>query len=159
MDNEKWTELHTKLQEVMKREIEMMRQLLANLHQEEMFIVRKDKTYWNQLMEERAALISQLSELREYRLSTTANLESMAKISYPNIPLEEVLPRNDENSWEILALRDQILALLDRMNLQSSRNEMLVQLELHQAHLEPLPEKKMKISIATLPPEEYKKEA
>jgi hypothetical protein len=151
MGTTKWTQLHTQLKDLMQREMETMRQLLANMHQEEMFIITKDKTYWNQLMEERALLIGQLSGLRQDRQSAT---ESLLSICNSSSNIEEVLSPEDENTSEILFLRDQILALLDRMNLQSSRNQMLVQLEIHQAALQPLPEKKNKISIATLPPEE-----
>ncbi|MGH7889217.1 MAG: hypothetical protein ACRENF_01550 [Thermodesulfobacteriota bacterium] len=145
MANEKWTQLHTQLLELMKREIEIMRQLLGNLHQEELFILRKEINYWNQLMEERAHLISQLSDLRGGRLSATESLES----THP-------LCDEDENSWEILALRDQILALLDRMNLQASRNEMLTQLAHHQETAQPQMQQKRKISIATQTLDDYK---
>ncbi len=154
---EKWTETHSKLHTVMKREIETMRQLLANLHQEEIFILHQDKTYWNQLMEERGQLIAELSSIRQTRSTTTEILEEMFHFSH-SAALEELIPLNDANSADLLFLRDQILTLLDRMNLQTSRNEMLVQLQLHQKQLIPL-EKKAKISIATLPPEEYKKGA
>jgi len=154
MGNENWTEAHTKLQNLMKKEIDTMRELLGNLHQEEMLIIQKEMGYWNQLMEERSHLISQLSHLRQDRASITESLESMAHL-HPNVSLEELLPPDHENTWELLALRDQMFALLDRMNLQCSRNEMLTHLAQHQPTLQPLPEKKAKISIATLPPEDY----
>jgi hypothetical protein len=149
-----WTDHHTQLQTLMKKEIDAMRELLGNLHQEEILIIQKDMAYWNQLMEERGHLIQQLSHLRQDRLYTTEILESMNH-SHPNVPLEQLLPPDNENSWELLALRDQIFALLDRMNLQCSRNEMLTKLAQHQAAPQYLPEKKAKISIATLPPEDY----
>jgi flagellar biosynthesis/type III secretory pathway chaperone len=150
----KWTQYHTELQNLMKKEIDVMRELLGNLHQEEMLIIRKEMAYWNQLMEERGHLIQQLSHLRQNRIFTTETLESLNH-SHANVPLEELLPPDNENSWELLALRDQIFALLDRMNLQCSRNEMLTQLARHEAVPQRLPEKKAKISIATLPPEDY----
>ena len=153
-----WTQHHTDLQNLMKKEIDTMRELLGNLHQEEMLIIQKEMAYWNQLMEERGHLIQQLSYLRQDRVATTGILEAINH-SHPNVPLEELLPPDNENSYELLALRDQMFALLDRMNLQCSRNEMLTQLAHHQAatqhHPEHLPEKKAKISIATLPPEDY----
>jgi flagellar biosynthesis/type III secretory pathway chaperone len=151
-----WTQHHTDLQILLKKEIDTMRELLGNLHQEEMLIIQKEMAYWNQLMEERGHLIQQLSHLRQDRMYTTEILESMNH-SHPNVPLEELVPPDHENSWELLALRDQILALLDRMNLQCSRNEMLTQLAHHQAapQQQHQPEKKAKISIATLPPEDY----
>jgi hypothetical protein len=150
-----WTEHHTELQNLMKKEVDTMRELLGNLRQEEMLILQKETAYSNQLMEERGRLIHQLSDLRQNRISTTATLEALTH-SHANVPLEELLPPDHENSWELLALRDQMFALLDRMNLQCSRNEMLTQLARHQTAPQPQPEKKAKISIATLPPEDYK---
>lgn len=150
-----WTEHHTELQNLMKKEIDAMRELLGNLHQEEILIIQKEMAYWNQLMEERGHLIQQLSHLRQNRIITTETLESLTH-SQSNVPLENLLPPEHENSWELLALRDQMLALLDRMNLQCSRNEMLTHLANHQQPaLQPLPEKKAKISIATLPHDDY----
>src|ERR1700733_7405016 len=151
-----WTQHHTDLQNLLKKEIDAMRELLGNLHQEEMLIIQKDMAYWNQLMEERGHLIQQLSHLRQDRMYTTEILEAMNH-AHANVPLEELVPPDHENSWELLALRDQILALLDRMNLQCSRNEMLTQLAHHEAapQQQRQPEKKAKISIATLPPEDY----
>lgn len=156
MDNQQWTELHTELQTLLKKEIDTMRELLGNLRQEETLIVQKDLSYWNQLMEERGRLINSLSYLRENRISITESLESKTNFSQSNVPLEDLLPTNNENSWELLALRDQMFALLDRMNLQCSRNEMLTQLARHQSAPQLQPEKKAKISIATLHPEDYK---
>ncbi|HEX2580099.1 MAG TPA: flagellar export chaperone FlgN [Rhabdochlamydiaceae bacterium] len=149
-----WTKHHTDLQNLMKKEIDTMRQLLGNLHQEEMLIIQKEMSYLNQLMEERGHLIEQLSYLREDRIVTTGILETINH-SHPDVPLEQLIPPDNENSCELLALRDQMLALLDRMNLQCSRNEMLTHLANHQAAFQPLPAKKTKISIATLPPEDY----
>ena len=150
-----WTEHHTDLQNLLKKEIDTMRELLGNLHQEEMLIIQKEMAYWNQLMEERGHLIQILSHLRQDRIYTTEILESMNH-SHANVPLEELVPPDNANSSELLGMRDQILALLDRMNLQCSRNEMLTQLAHHQTSPQHQPEKKAKISIATLPPEDYK---
>jgi hypothetical protein len=144
-----WTNTHTQLQDLMKKEIEAMRKLLENLHQEEVFIVQKDRTYWSRMMEERTGLIADLSELRQSREATTEKLESMEHSH--GASLEDLLPPDNENSWDLVSLRDQILALLDRISLQSSRNEMLTHLEAYQ----PAPQKKTKISIATLPQDDY----
>ena len=145
----KWTETHAELQNLMQQEIEAMRSLLGNMHQEEIFILQKNQNYIKELMDERLHLISTLSLIRQNRESTTDKLAAMADLSHSN--LEELLPPENENSWEIISLRDQILALLDRINLQSSRNEMLIHLEAYQ----PAPQKKKKISIATLSSDDY----
>ena len=52
------------------------------------------------------------------------------KISFPNalsseIPFEKILPLEGENTCEILSMRDQIVALLDKMNFQNIRNQNL----------------------------------
>lgn len=153
MTNE-WTKHHIKLQNLMQKEIHAMRELLGNLQYEEMLILRKELSYMNQMMEDRGRLIQTLSDLRQERNATTAILESLNHAA-SDAPLETLLPQDHENSWEVLMLRDQMFALLDRMNLQNTRNEMLTQLAHHQSTLQPLPEKKAKISLATLPPEDY----
>ncbi len=151
MENPQWTPTHSELHRVMQREIETLRELLANLCQEEILILRKETAYWQKLMEERRALIEQLSGLRQTRFSAIKSLEE--NILQTNIPLEKLLPLNNASSWEILSLRDQILTLSDRMSLQSSRNEMLTQLAHYQR--EPKPGEKRKISIATETLEDY----
>lgn len=153
MDSMEWTETHDHLQEVMKRELETMRQLLDNINLEEQFILKREKKYWTSMMEERTSLIQQLSEIRQNRLLITERLEAI--LHHPSSALEELLPTQHTNSWEVLSLRDQMVTLLDRMNLQTSRNEMLLHLAQAPA-LAPLPQSKKKISIATLPSDNYK---
>lgn len=148
---EQWTSTHAELQRVMKREFETLRELLANLHQEEVVILKKEPSYWKRLMNERSFLIEQLNAFRKTRFSTIKSLEE--KTLQANAPLEKLLPLGNANSWEILSLRDQILTLSDRMSLQSSRNEMLTQLARHQ-HL-PQPEQRRKITLATETLEDY----
>ncbi len=148
-----WTKIHDDLQLVMKRELEAMRQLLDNMNLEEQFILRKEKKYWSSMMEERTHLLEELSAIRQDRTIATEKLEALTR--HANAPLEELLPQQDTNSWEILSLRDQMVTLLDRMTLQTSRNEMLLQLA-QAPVLAPAPQSKKKIAIATLPPEDYK---
>lgn len=146
-----WTETHNYLQLVMKRELETMRQLLDNMNLEEQFILKKEKKYWRSMLEERTNLIKELEKIRQDRRIAMEKLEMLTRRS--NVPLEELLPSQDTNSWEVLSLRDQMVTLLERMNLQTSRNEML-------AHLvqtpQLAPQSKKKISIATLPEDGYK---
>lgn len=145
----KWTETHIELQNLMKKEIEAMRRLLGNLHQEEVFILQKNPSLIKDLLEERIRLISDLSLIRQRRESTIEKLSDTTCLPLSN--LEELLPTENENSWEMVILRDQILSLLDHIHLQKSRNEMLIHLEAYQ----PAAKKKKKISIATLSPDDY----
>lgn len=155
MDNI-WNEMHEKLQQSMKKEIETMREILSNMHQEETLLQSKDKNSWNKIMEERATLILRLSNLREERLQAAEKLETLSG-SPDDTPLEELLSPQDEKGCETLSLRDQMVALVERLNLQSNRIEMLSKSSQEpKAQLEPEAAKplKRKISIATLPPKE-----
>lgn len=152
-----WNETHLRLQEAMKREIETMREILSNMKQEEHFLTIRDKHAWGSVMEERAQLLSRLTDLQNDKQTLAATLQQMV---LPHgrkelFTLEEILPRDDENRSETLSLRDQILALIDRMNLQSSRNAMLLELSKYREKYPALPyekpEKKAKISLATMP--------
>ena len=132
----------------MKREIETMREILANMHEEEMSLIRKDKNSWSLVMQKRTHLLAQLNDVRKVRLEATQKLESLAGGN-----LEKSLLATDENSCETLFLRDQMLALIDRLNLQNSCNEALFYI--FNAKLQPVPEPvKAKTSIATIPPKE-----
>lgn len=149
MQTIRWTETHDYLQLVMKRELETLRQLLDNLHLEEQFILKGEKKYWFSMLEERTHLKKQLDLLHQDKHYVTKKLETLTQQA--NAALESLLPAQDTNSWEILSMRDQMHTLLERMNLQKSRNEMLTNLVPQQVHKE-----KKKISIATLPEERYK---
>jgi hypothetical protein len=148
MQTKNWKEAHAGLQHNMQQEIETMREILANMHQEEVTLIQKDKHAWSQIMEERSHLLNQLNTIRKARLEATQKLESIA-----GGPLETALPFQDENSCETLFLHDQLLALIDRLNLQNSRNEALFHISNTQPHLLPEP-LKPKTSIATIPPKE-----
>jgi adenylosuccinate lyase len=151
MGSIEWTKTHENLQQVMKRELETMRQLLDNMNMEEQFILRNEKKYWSSMMEERTQLAQRLGSIRQDRHIIVEKLESL--VSQENAPLEELLPAQDTNSWEILSLRDQMMTLSDRIALQTSRNEMLLHLAQTPALAKESPQKKKKISIATLPSE------
>lgn len=156
-----WNETHTNLQQSMKKEIETMREILGNMHEEEITLISKDMVAKAHVMEERAKLIQRLTSLRNARLEATQKLESLA---FPHgvpkeIPLEKLLPSEDAATCETLMLRDQMMALIERMNLQSNRNELLTDISKRQGSSAPalqpqLEKKKNKISLATLPPKE-----
>lgn len=154
-----WNETHLQLQDAMKKEIETMRAILGNMKEEEHFLVHKDKVAWSYTMEARNQLLQRLSEVQKYSQKLASNLQQMVLPHKGLKPcsLEEILPRDDENRSETLSLRDQILALIDRMNLQSSRNEMLFELAKYREKYPALSseaEKKGKIFLATMPEDE-----
>jgi flagellar biosynthesis/type III secretory pathway chaperone len=151
----------------MKKEISMMREILANMHQEEQNLLLGDQEGWNSVMKTRTALVERLGILRRARTEATNKLEELIPTSTKKekkTPLEQFLALDDETYNEILLLRDQISALLERINFQNARNQTLFhqvehQLALNHARpynpiLEPTLKKK-KISVTT---EEWPKE-
>ena len=131
-----WIEAHDQLKLSMQKEISLMREILANMHQEELSLLVNDKGSWNKVMQERAQMIERLSDLRSQRVSVTQKIEKMVAPHHEGHPLtlDQILPSTEEISCEILSLRDQLMALIERMNLQNCRNEHLFY---HVEHLPP----------------------
>ena len=153
--NPAWLEAHIELQNSMKKEIEVMREILANMHQEEYFLLSNDKISKDHVVEERSLLLKRFHDIRNIRLSVTETLE---ELSFPNsnaqnISLEECLRGEGEDSCETLFLRDQLVAIFNRMTMQNSRNQLLSKLGLHQ-QLSALQPVKKKIIIETMPRKE-----
>lgn len=118
--NEKWKVFHERLQASMKQEIGAMREMLANMRQEEASLLAGDKTAWNNIMIARSSLLARLYELRSQRFQATELLESMAKDT--EISFEYLLCLDDEDGCEILSMREQLTALVEKMNQQNIRN-------------------------------------
>jgi flagellar FlgN protein len=158
-----WKEARDELKMIMKKEVSMMREILANMHQEELTLLLGDQGGWNTVVEQRSELIERLGNLRQARMQTTQKLEELVPASKKEKkePLEQLLALDDEAYSEILLLRDQISALLERINFQNARNQTLFlqfehQLALNSRHsynpiMEILPAKK-KISTTTCEP-------
>lgn len=147
-----WEGANRSLYRLLKKEIEMMRELLANLHAEELSLLEQNANSWHQVMEARSDLVMQVMGHRVKRIEATSLLEAMgAKLS------KKLL---DEASCELLSQVDQMIALIDRTNLQNCRNDTLFreakakkELPLHCAYPHPLhqPKPKRKTSTTTYP--------
>ena len=160
--NDSLNSVHEELKTTMKKEVHLMREILANMHQEEVALLLNDKGSWNHVMQQRYYLVERLSDFRAARVKATSKLEKIvcqdSHLSCPS--LEQLLPSESEESCEILSLSDQIVALAERMNSQNFRNTGLVHQIEHQLsiphetrhypmqHQEELRAKK-KVSIAT----------
>lgn len=142
-------EVYEQLKISLQKEIHIMRELLANMHLEELSLQFQDKKEWEQVMIERSHMVSRLKFVREARLLAMQDFEIHSSFE-------------DSDALEILSLRDQLLALAERMNLIRNRNE-------HLATVFPLREggmprpsssapqiqrPKRKTSIATYPPKQ-----
>lgn len=121
--NEKWKVFHERLQTSMKQEIAAMREMLANMVQEEVCLLSGDKTGWNRIMIERSSLLARLYELRSQRFEATELLETLAKDA--EVTFDYLLCLEDGQGCEILSMREQLTALVEKMNQQNIRNSTL----------------------------------
>lgn len=98
------------LQVLLKKEISAMREVLANMHQEELSLMLGDQNTLRLILDERSKLLAALSDLRLARIEISKKIETGGDLTA---------------HCEILSLRDQILALIERMNFQNLRNVFL----------------------------------
>lgn len=134
-----WNQLHEEIKINLQKEVYLMRELLANLHQEIL-----DKEHSIQIMQQRQSLLERLNQARELRLAATQKLETLIDPSSKDLKLEQIMPLDDEQTTEVLSLNDQLGALTKKMNQQNIDN----QSSLKQGRLKPKNPKK-KTAIAT----------
>jgi hypothetical protein len=161
MKHPEWEKAHDVLKVSLQKEVHMMREILANMHEEEVSLLLNDKGSWNQIMQNRFNLIERLSDLRLQRIQATQTIETIAQSIHQttdSLTLEQILPTDEVVTCEILSLRDQVLALIERMNKQLSRNDYLYYHVEHwqhhpgtQPHAAPMKEEraKRKAAVAT----------
>lgn len=156
-----WNEAQDKLKSSLQMEVHIMREILANMHQEELSLMLHDKSGWNKVMEERAQMVQRLGGLRTNRMQATQELQSLAGSKKKNEEptLEKLLATDEASSCEILSLCDQLTALTERMNTQNSRNQNLYHQVQYRLGPPPAPHPqrvpqaaKRKISVTTLKP-------
>jgi hypothetical protein len=138
-------ELQQKLKNVMKQEIAMMREVLANMHQEELTLQLYDQRTWTQILQDRGAMIKRLGHLRQERIHATEELNAVSS-------LDHALAEGDDEACEILSMRDQLMALIERINAQQSKNQVLYERGIKRGaapSMQPAPRPKKKGLLAT----------
>ncbi|HSX04298.1 MAG TPA: hypothetical protein VLG76_06175 [Rhabdochlamydiaceae bacterium] len=166
VDNRKapWGEAFEQLKALLQKEVALMREILANFHQEEFSLLMNERETWTKVIEQRSDMIVTLMGLRHDRARATKELQELAKekLKKTTISFQELFSQEDVVSGEILSLLDQILALVQKLNLQNCRNEFLFyevrnsnELPLHCPYPPPAPAqqpKRAKTTVATYPP-------
>jgi flagellar biosynthesis/type III secretory pathway chaperone len=112
------------LKKTLQLEISLMRELLSNLREEEVALMSSDLKDWGQVMARRSDMVLSLQELRIERRAVTGQVLEEGEGPL-DIPLEKLISPDDEDSCELASLLDQLLALIERLNLQNSRNDQL----------------------------------
>jgi hypothetical protein len=121
MASPNWNQLHEEIKVNLQKEVYLMRELLANLHQE---IV--DKEHSAQVLQQRQSLLERLNQARELRQAATQKLETLDP-NNKGPKLEQIMPPNDEQTAEVLSLNDQLGALTKKMNQQNIDNQSIKQ--------------------------------
>lgn len=141
------------LQTWLKKEIDAMREILANMHLEELSLLNQDLDEWSRILQQRSYLYLTLHDVREKRIAAVS-------AAFPQLNQDsEYLPQLNNptaDNCEILLLTDQITSLIEKLKSQSSRNQLLSQIANKSEFLQNSTHenKKKKLKIATMPPEE-----
>ena len=150
---EGWQGLHDALRDDLQREIHLTRELLSNMHQEEISLMLHDNGSLNCVLLQRSPVLEKLSFLRVRRQNTLEKIEKIVFCKNKTLSIDEILPPHEDTSTEILSLSDQLMALTERLNRQQTHNQHLLDhgdfYRLPQ--LQPIPEArpKRKASVAT----------
>ncbi|MDF2577035.1 MAG: FlgN protein [Chlamydiales bacterium] len=124
-----------RLQELMQREIAVMREMLSSMQREQDSLLLNNVNVLQMIMKDREAIFETLMSIRNERIEEVklvATLLYKAKGYPPNNDgqekkLEDLLDPTSSETCEIFLLRDQLLALLEKINEQNSRNNRLIQ--------------------------------
>jgi hypothetical protein len=145
MSGNKWKEIQHQLKAIMKKEVSLMREVLATMHQEEHFILTQDIINREGLIKERALLNETLNSLKINRLDLVRQLTDLLPFSKKNRPFEQLLAIDDEGYSELQLLQDQFKALSQRTDFQHQRNAAL---EHTRQQLAPIPSP-LKVHVKT----------
>ncbi len=122
------------LREVMSREIRVLRELLANMQSEQQCHLNNDPETLKQVLGQREPLVQHLAEDRDHRLKLISELATALKKEIPEdqeidteLSLELLKDYADEESCEVLLLRDQMLALLEQLRNTNGQNNYLIE--------------------------------
>lgn len=158
-----WEGAFEQLKALLQQEVALMREMLANFHQEEFSLLMHEKETWVKVIEERSNMVVTLIGVRRERNMATKELQELAKekLKKTSITFQELFAQEDIISGEILSLLDQILALVQKLNQQNCRNDFLFyevrnsnELPLHCPYPQPAAApkpKRAKITVATYP--------
>ena len=113
------------LKESMQKEVNLMREVLANLLQEESFLFQHDQNSKNSLTQDRFFILEKIKELRFDRENIIQKLSKLSPKNEKSLPFFDFLLLNDDDTCEIALILDLLVALTDKINEQNTRNQRL----------------------------------
>ena len=110
----------------MKKEISIMREVLANMHQEEVALITLDKNSLHKTLQDRFPMVQTLSVLRKDRMMAIEAMRTLYISSKPKeIATNKMADMMELQGCEIDYLSEQMLALIKSMNTQNCKNDSL----------------------------------
>lgn len=122
-----WNKTEEDLNRSMRKEIDLMREILSNMMQEEVSLLSQNKTSWEDLMQSRFYLIEQIKVFRQDRINATNKLLTLSD----ETTFEKILSDEEEITCEVVFLLDQLITLSEKINSQNIRNQMLSKNDQH----------------------------
>ncbi|MDR3624532.1 MAG: hypothetical protein P4L16_05280 [Chlamydiales bacterium] len=123
-------EIQERVTDLLKREVILMREILANMLEEERAFIEKDPKALQNVMMRRDAPLQALMEVREERSEKLHELTSLLtpkESAKSAMNLCSLMEAKGLESFEVVLLQDQIVALIEKMSIQHSSNEHLME--------------------------------
>jgi hypothetical protein len=121
INHPEWVKAEESLKSSMTKEIDLMREILSNMIQEEHSLLNQNKSHWEGLMQGRFQLIEQVKIFRQDRLNATNKLISLSDEK----TFEKILSDGEDIACDVIFLLDQLISLSEKINTQNSRNQVL----------------------------------
>lgn len=110
--------------------VKILREVLSNMEEEQKAILDQNPSIFQQIMNNRESLIHEMQKTRRFIIKEIDQLSSL----HPEIPLFDsekdklmnLAQLVGEDRVELLSLRDQIIALIDKMENQNVSNHVLL---------------------------------
>ncbi len=116
-----WAKTENALKKAMEKEIDLMREILSNMMQEETSLLNQNKPLWEELMQSRFHLIEQVKIFRQDRMRATNKLLALSDEK----TFEKILSDGEEIACDVVFLLDKLISLSEKINTQNTRNQTL----------------------------------
>ena len=136
------------LKALMEEEVHILRELLANLQEEQESLLVNDTIILKMILQHREPILEQMMHIRERRVDSLKKLASLTEVAMPTTDLQDehsssIFNHCDEvDNIELHSLKDQMIALFDKMKALTMRNNYLLEGKIHNTkellkHVEP----------------------
>ncbi len=120
-----------KLKDLMKKEISLMREILANMGEEQDVILLNKTALLKGFVNRRESIVNRATMVRQERVNVIKEIavleEKEIRADEYDIDLSELLDLTESNTCEVLTLREMLVTLMEKINTQNARNNYLLQ--------------------------------